>query len=115
MFKSENFIYFLSVSGFFIGLIFATIQELEPFEFLWAVIIIFTIFYMIAVASTGFFIKYLGVKNIFYLDKENLEKTIDMQIDELDKKEEIIREAFYFIRNLEQEELDIYKNKENKK
>jgi hypothetical protein len=115
MFRSDNFIYFLSVSGFFIGLIFGVIQGLEPFEFLSAVLIIFTLFYMIAVASTGFFIKYLAVKNIFYLDKENLEKTIDMQIKELDKKEDIIREAYYFIRKLEQEELDVYKNKGNKK
>jgi len=114
MFRSENFIYFLSVSGFFVGLLFATFQGFEPFEFLWAVIVIFTLFYMLALASTGFFIKYLGVKNIFYLDKENLEKTIDMQINELDKKEDIIREAHYFIKQLEEEELSIYKNKENK-
>jgi ribosomal protein L9 len=77
--------------------------------------IVFTIFYMIALASTGFFIKYLRVRNIFYLDKESLEKTMDAQIEELDKKEEVIREAYYFIRKLEEEELNIYKqSKDNK-
>jgi hypothetical protein len=114
MFRSENFIYFLSVNGFFIGLIFAIMQGLEPIDFIMAVIIVFTIFYMIAVASTGFFIKYLTIKNMFYLDKDGLEKTIDSQIEELDKKEDIIREAYYFIKKLEEEELDIYKSRDKK-
>jgi len=115
MFSSENFIYFLSVTGFFIGVIFAIIQGFEPFEFLWAVIVTFAVFYILAIASTSFFIKYLAVKNIFHLDKVNLEKTIDYQINELDRKEDLIREAYYFIRQIEEEELDLYtKNKAKK-
>ncbi len=54
MFSSENFIYFLSVSGFFIGLIFAIFQNLEPFQFLYAVLTIFALFYIIALASSSF-------------------------------------------------------------
>ena len=111
MFKSENFIYFLSVTGFFIGILFATFQGFEPFDFLWAVVITFSIFYMIAIASTSFFIKYLSVKNIFHLDKDNLEKTIDYQINELDKKEDLIRESYYFIKKIEEEELNIYQSR----
>jgi len=114
MFRSENFIYFLSVSGFFIGLIFAIFQGFEPIDFLYSVIVSFTLFYIIALASTSFFIKYLSVKNIFELDKVNLEKTIDYQINELDKKEDLIREAYYFIRKIEEEELSLYKKKEAK-
>jgi len=113
MFSTNNFIYFLSVTGFFIGLIFAVFQGLEPFDFLMAVFIIFILFYMVALASTSFFIKYLSVKNIFDLDKEGLEKMIDTQINELDKKEEMIREAHFFIKKIEEEELLFYnKNKE---
>jgi len=114
MFRSENFIYFLSVSGFFIGLIFAIFQGFEPIDFLYSVIVSFTLFYIIALASTSFFIKYLSVRNIFELDKANLEKTIDFQINELDKKEDLIREAYYFIRKIEEEELSLYKKKEAK-
>ncbi len=114
MFRSENFIYFLSVSGFFVGIIFAIFQGFDPIDFLYSVIVSFTIFYIIALASTSFFIKYLSVKNIFHLDKANLEKTIDFQINELDKKEDLIREAYYFIRKIEEEELTIYKKKEAK-
>jgi len=116
MFRSENFIYFLSVMGFFIGVIFAVIQGFEPMQFLWAVLVTFMVFYTLALASTSFFIKYLSVKNIFHLDKEGLEKTIDYQINELDRKEDMIREAYYFIRQIEEEELNLYaKNKGKRK
>ena len=114
MFKIDNFIYFFSVSGFFIGLIFAILQEFKPFDFFVAVMVVFLIFYIIALASTSFFIKYFAVKNVFEFDKVNLEKTIDSQIEELDKKEDSIREAYYFIRELEEEELSLYKNKGSK-
>jgi len=115
MFKSDNFIYFLSVTGFFMGIVFAIVQGLEPMQFIFAVLVIFTVFYMLAVASISFFIKYLSIKNIFYLDKEGLEKTIDYQINELDKKEDMIREAYYFIRKIEEEELDLYSKSKGKK
>ena len=114
MFRSDNFIYFLSIMGFFLGIIFAILKGLEPFDFMVAVLITFTSFYIIALASTSFFIKYLSVKNIFHLDKENLEKTIDLQIEDLDKKEDMIREAYYFIKQIEEEELDLYKVKDKK-
>ncbi|NPA55087.1 MAG: hypothetical protein GXO40_01835 [Epsilonproteobacteria bacterium] len=112
MFRTDNFIYFLSVSGFFVGLVFAILHDLEPLEFLATTIGIFVLFYMIAIASTGFFIKFLSIKNIFELDKEYLEKTIDYQINELDKKEDMILDAYYFIKKLEEEELDVYKKKD---
>jgi len=115
MFRSENFIYFLSVTGFFIGVIFAVMQGFEPMQFLWAVMVIFVVFYILAMASTSFFIKYVSVKNIFHLDKENLEKTIDFQINELDRKEDLIREAYYFIRKIEEEELNLYTKKKAKR
>ncbi len=114
MFRSENFIYFLSVMGFFIGIIFGVLKGLEPFDFMVAVLITFASFYIIALASTSFFIKYVSVKNIFHLDKESLEKTIDLQIEDLDKKEDMIREAYYFIKQIEEEELDLYKVKDKK-
>ena len=115
MFRVGNFIYLFSVSGFFIGLLFAILQELKPFEFLISVLVIFVIFYILALASTSFFIKYLSVKNIFKLDKLTLEKTIDAQIDELDKKEDIIRESYYFIKQIEEEEFNLYKQSSNSK
>jgi len=114
MFRSENFISFLTVMGFFIGLIFAVFHSLEPATFLYAVFFISGFFYILGLASSSFFIKYISIKRIFELDKDSLEKTIDMQIYELDKKEDFIREAHYFIKEIEEEEKTLYR-KEDKK
>ena len=113
MFRSDNFISFFTVVGFFIGLVFAVLHEFNPDMFLYAVLFISAIFYIIGVASSSFFIKYISVKKIFELDKETLEKTIDMQIFELDKKEDFIREAHYFIKEIEREEKIFYKKEDN--
>jgi hypothetical protein len=114
MFRSDNFISFLTVVGFFIGLIFAVLHGFEPDKFLYSILIISGVFYIIGVASSSFFIKYISVKQIFALDKEFLEKTIDMQIYELDKKEDYIRESHYFIEEIEKEEMLVYKKEDDK-
>jgi hypothetical protein len=114
MFRSDNFISFLTVVGFFIGLVFAVLHGFEPYKFLYSVLIISGLFYIIGLASSSFFIKYISVREIFTLDKEVLEKTIDMQIYELDKKEDFIRDAHYFIEEIEKEEMFFYKKEENK-
>jgi len=113
MFRSDNFISFFTVVGFFIGLIFAVLNGFEPDKFLYAVMIVSGFFYILGLASSSFFIKYISVKKIFELDKETLEKTIDMQIFELDKKEDFIREAHYFIKEIEREEKIFYKKEDN--
>lgn len=114
MFKAENFIYFLTVNGFFIGLIFSVMKGFEPFNFLFAVIVTTSVFYMLGLASSGLFIKHLSAKQLFYLDKDNLEKAIDYQIGELEKREAEILEAYYFIKDIEEKELKFYK-KDSKK
>ncbi len=115
MFKAENFIYFLTVNGFFIGLIFAIMKNFEPFNFLFVVFIVTSFFYMLGLASSGIFIKYISAKQLFYLDKVNLEKAIDYQIGELEKREAEILEAHYFIQDIEDKELKLYKNKKGSK
>ena len=115
MLRSDNFIYFLTVFGFFIGIIFSILNNFEPFVFLYVILLISSIFYIIGVASSSFFIKYVSVKKSFELDKDMLEKTIDMQIYDLDKKEDFIREMHYFIKDIEKEEQYLYTKKEDKK
>jgi len=114
MFRSDNFISFLTVVGFFIGLIFSVLHGFEPDKFLYSVFMISSLFYILGLASSSFFIKYVSVKKIFDLDKNFLEKAIDMQIYELDKKENFIRDTHYFIKKIEKEEKLFYE-KEDKK
>lgn len=111
MFRVENFIYFITVNGFFIGLLFGIIKEFPAFEFLFITLVITGIFYILGVASTGFFIKFVPVRKLIYIDKNVLESTIDYQIQELEIQEEFILEANKFRLDLEKSELDFYKEK----
>jgi len=115
MIRSENFIYFISVSGFFLGLIFAVFQGFEPFDFFVAVMCVFFAFYIIAYASVGFFIKYMPPKKLFNLNHRELERTFDLQLDELETKEDLIREAHEFIKQIEQEELELFREESKSK
>jgi L-asparagine transporter-like permease len=110
--RGENFIYFSTVSGFFIGIIFAIIKEFDVIEFIFATIIITLIFYLITLASVAFFIKFLDIKKMVFLNKKEIDSILDSQIKELEKKENFILESYEFIRQIEQEELEIIrKNK----
>jgi len=103
MFRSENFISFFVVVGFFIGLMFSILHEFEPFKFLYSVFVISALFYIIGLFSSSFFVRYVSPKQVFELDKEALEGMIDRQINELDKKENSLREFHYFIQEIEKE------------
>ncbi len=109
--SSENFIYFSASSGFFIGVIFSIIHDLDVFNFLFVVFLLTSIFYILALASSAFFIKYLNLKNITYLEKDKIENVLDYQIKELEKKEDFILESYEFIKSIEEEEINFLKHK----
>ena len=89
-------------------------KDLEVFQFLFATMLVTAIFHIIGLAGSGLFVKSLSARQLFYLDKVDLEKTLDLQIDEIEKRERDILEAHYFINQIEEEELKLY-NKDEKK
>ncbi len=107
--RGENFIYFATVSGFFIGVIFSILNELSIDSFLFATIMITLVFYLVALSSVAFYIKYVDVKKVVYLNKKEIDTILDSQIKELEKKEDFIIESYEFIKKIEQEELEIFK------
>jgi hypothetical protein len=110
--RGENFIYFATVSGFFIGIIFSIIKGLDATDFIFATILTTLVFYLIALGSVAFFIKFLDVKKIVFFNKHEVDNILDVQIKELEKKENFILESYEFIKQIEQEELEIIrKNK----
>jgi hypothetical protein len=109
--RGENFIFFLASSGFFIGIIFSILHEFDFVEFLYATFLITAIFYLLGLASVSFFIKFLDIKGIIYLDKHEIDEILNIQIKELEKKEDFILESYEFIKQIEKEELEILKNK----
>ena len=111
--RGENFIYFSIVSGFFIGVIFAILKDFDIFHFVFTVFLITAIFYIIALGSVSFFVKYLDVRQIVFFNKLEIDEVLDIQIKELEKKEEFIYESYEFIKKIEEEEIKFLKKRKN--
>ncbi|EDM23985.1 hypothetical protein FE773_03915 [Caminibacter mediatlanticus TB-2] len=110
--RGENFIYFATVSGFFIGIIFSILKNFDIDSFLFTTFMLTAIFYLIALASVSFYIKFVDSKKHVFFNKHEIDSIIDMQIVEMEKKEDFILESYEFIKKIEQEELEIIrKNK----
>ncbi|GAB6073985.1 hypothetical protein [Nautilia lithotrophica] len=109
--RGENFIFFLASSGFFIGIIFSILHNLNFQEFIYATLLITAVFYLLGLGSVTFFIKYLDIKKIMYFNKHEIDEILDVQIKELEKKEDFILESYEFIKQIEEEEIKIVKNK----
>jgi hypothetical protein len=109
--RAENFIYFSTVSGFFISVIFGILKDFEAFNFFWFVIIITSLFYILSLASVAFFVKYTSFSKLILFNKYEIEEVVDNQIRELEKKENFIYENYEFLKKFEEEELRILKKK----
>jgi len=101
--RPENFIYFLTVSGFFIGLLFSIFEGLEPGLMFYVTIGVTTIFYMIGLASASFFVKYVDLKVDYDLGTDKKEEYIKKVVLALEKREKYIDEVHSFIEDLEKE------------
>ena len=108
--RAENFIYFATVSGFFISIIFGIIKDFDAFNLLFAVAFITSLFYIVSLASVSFFIKYTTFKQNIFFNKEEVEVVVNSQIKELEKKENFIYENYEFLKKFENEEYKILKS-----
>ena len=111
--KGENFIYFATISGFFIGIIFAILNNLDFFNFLFATFLITAVFYAVSLGSVSFFIKFLNVKQVVFFNKNQVDEILDVQIKDLEKCENFIIQSYNFIKQIEEEELKIIKKNKN--
>jgi hypothetical protein len=106
MVSVNNFISFLTLLGFFIGLTFAILKMQDPFYIVFSVATVTTIFYMIAIFASASFIKSVSFQPRYRIKKEKYEAAIDATIKEIEKRERNIKEMYEFIRNLEAEEYE---------
>jgi len=91
--RGSNFVSFLTVQGFFIGIVFGILKSTSPESFLGFVILITAFFYLFAHLCVGFFFQTLGVKaNSF--PKSSHEHNLDFFVREINKREQFI-DAFY--------------------
>ncbi|MDD5717048.1 MAG: hypothetical protein PHW64_04520 [Sulfuricurvum sp.] len=91
--QGSNFVSFLTVQGFFIGIVFGILQSDSAESFLGLVILITVFFYMFAHICVGFFFQTLGVKAQPF-PKVSHERNLDMFVREINKRESFI-DAFY--------------------
>lgn len=106
MVSVNNFISFLVVTGFFVGLIFGVVKLNDPFQILVAVAFITITFYIISLGAAALFIKSMKYKPRYRIKTQKYENTLDSVVVELEKREDQIKEIYDFIRELEQEEYD---------
>ena len=109
--RGENFIFFLASSGFFVGIIFSILHGLDFIEFLYSTFLITAVFYLLGLGSVTFFVKYLDIKRVVYFNKQEIDEILDIQIKEIEKKEDFILECYEFIKQIENEELKIVKKR----
>ncbi len=89
MVKSENFIYFFTVCGFFVGIIFSIINFLEPEEILFYTLGITLAFYLIIHIAIINFFDFEKIKT-FVFNKKDHESIGDYFISELESREKVM-------------------------
>lgn len=101
MVKSENFIYFFTVCGFFIGLAFSVLNFSEPEEILFYTLEITLVFYLIIhVAVMNFFdLERMGT---YIFNKKEHENIGDYFIHELENREKVMDNLLNSIENMNQ-------------
>ncbi len=79
---------FITVTGFFVGLLFSIVMAVKPFELVINVILFTMGFYSFANLFLALYIKNIKHTSANIFPKEHLEKELDKMIKDLDKKEE---------------------------
>jgi len=108
--KSNNFIYFLSVFGFFIGLLFTILKVEDPFMVIFYTIVITISFYTIGILSTSFFIQFVKYDGGF-IDKKGYDNIYDIIDEQINDRELKAEEIYGFIHELVENDGKILKNK----
>jgi hypothetical protein len=99
--RSENFVAFFTICGFFLGLIFSMVKYDDALNFLIATLVITLFFYLFIHVVLTFF---LASKEITddYFDKSNFETFANAQIDEIKIREEKITTLLKSIHSVEE-------------
>ncbi len=111
--ENENFIYFSTVSGFFIGIIYSILKNFEFSDFLFTTFLLTAVFYLISIAGMAFFVKYLDIKKFQFFNKNTIDEVLNIQIKELEKNENFIYENYQFIKQIDKEETAFIRKKIN--
>lgn len=85
----ENFVYFFTVQGFFIGIIFGVLKSFDAEGLFIYTFFITTFFYLFSHIVIAFYYRTLTAKAYFF-PKELHEKELDLFVKEITKREKLI-------------------------
>ena len=88
----ENFVYFFTVQGFFVGIIFGILKSLDAEGLLTYTFLITTFFYLFAHLIVAAYFRTITAKSA-YFPKDAHEEDLDMFVKEIKKREKLIDSA----------------------
>lgn len=88
----ENFVYFFTVQGFFVGIVFGILKSFDAEGLLMYTFLITIFFYLFSHIIIALYFKTLTVKAYFF-PKELHEKELDLFVKEITKREKLIDSA----------------------
>jgi hypothetical protein len=88
----ENFVYFFTVQGFFVGIIFGILKSLDAEGLLTYTFFITTFFYLFSHLIIAAYFKTITAKSA-YFPKDAHERDLDLFVKEINKREKLIDSA----------------------
>ena len=88
----ENFVYFFTVQGFFVGIIFGILKSFDAEGLLVYTFFITTFFYLFSHVIIALYFRTLTAKSQFF-PKEQHERELDLFVKEINKREKLIDSA----------------------
>jgi len=88
----ENFVYFFTVWGFFVGIIFGVLKSFDAEGLLTYTFLITTFFYLFSHIIIALYYKTITAKS-YNFPKEKHELELDMFVKEINKREKLIDSA----------------------
>ncbi len=88
----ENFVYFFTVWGFFVGIIFGILKSMDAMGLLSYTFLITTFFYLFSHIIIAFYYRTIVVKS-YNFPKDIHEKDLDYYVKEINKREKLIDSA----------------------
>ena len=88
----ENYVYFFTVQGFFVGIVFGVLKSFDAEGLLVYTFFITIFFYLFSHIIIAMYYKTISVRAVFF-PKEQHEKDLDRFVKEINKREKIIDSA----------------------
>ncbi len=89
----ENFVYFFTVQGFFVGIIFGILKSFDAEGLLLYTFLITLFFYLFSHIIIAFYFRTMVAKS-YYFPKDNHEKELDLFVKEINKREKLIDSVY---------------------